>query len=319
MGLFEQLFGHHQEKDTPELLSAIDRAVNGVEPLLRQSRGYRGVYRPSVATALEYANSLAASVPGPVVVNRETYARNAFVHALFPSVDIVMEAFCASMAVRNYYREFPDTDELFALMGMRRVEKSMMGLALSGETIHRDVVQQSVYFTNHTIENIAPTEKQSRELIALSFFDNLVGKVKKRVEARKQGKEAQMQEMNLLIARLRTADAQTRPALEDQLSRMLASMQSSAASHDLSNYIEDFEAVLLNPEQHLRLNQIPIVLDSMGIRRERADASQDEAVLFSELLDFDRRNWTVTMVHCSNMQNETFKIKLEKAYRKLAI
>ena len=319
MSLFEQLFGHHQEKEMPVLLSAIERAVSGVEPLLRQTRGYRGIYRQSVARALEYANTLAASVPGPVVVNRETYARDAFVHALFPSVDIVMEAFCASMAVRNYYREFPDTDELFALMGMRRVEKSMMGLALSGEIIHRDVVQQSVYFTNHTIENIAPTEKQSRELIALSFFDNLVGKVKKRVEARKQGKETQLQEMNLLIARLRTADAQHRPALEDQLSRMLASMQSSAASQDLSNYIEDFEAVLLNPQQHLRLNQIPIVLDSMGIRRERADASQDEAVLFSELLDFDRRNWTVTMVHCSNMRNEALEIKLEKAYRKLAI
>lgn len=319
MGWFEQLFFHNRGKDTPALLSAIDRAVNEVEPLLKQSRGYRGTYRPSVARALEYANSLAASVPGPVVVNRDTYASDAFVHALFPSVDVVMEAFCASMAVRNYYRQFPDTDELFALMGMRRVEKSMMGLALSGETIHRDVVQQSVYFTNHTIENIAPTEKQSRELIALSFFDNLVGKVKKRVEARKLGRETQLQEMNLLIARLRAADAQHRPALEEKLSRMLASMQSTAGSQDLSNYIEDFKAVLLDPEQHLHLNQVPIVLDSMGIRRERADASQNEAVIFSELVDFDRRNWTVTMVHCSNMQSEALEIKLEKAYRKLAI
>jgi hypothetical protein len=181
------------------------------------------------------------------------------------------------------------------------------------------VVQQAVYFTNHTIENIAPTEKQSRELIALSFFDNLIGKVKKRAEARKQGRETQMQEMNLLIARLRAADAQHRPALEEKLSRMLASMQSTADSQDLSHYIEDFEAVLLNPEQHLHINQIPIVLDSMGIRRELADAGQDEAVLFSELVDFDRRNWTVTMVHCSNMQSEALKMKLEQAYRKLAI
>ena len=319
MGLFEQLFGHDQGKDTPVLLSAIERAVSRVEPLLRQTRGYRGIYRKSVARALEYANSLAASVPGPVMVNRETYAKDAFIHALFPSVDIVTEAFCASMAVRDYYRKFPHTDELFALMGMRRVEKNMMGLELSGEIIHRDVVQKAVYFTNHTIENLASTEKQARELIALSFFDSLVGKVKKRVEARKQERQAQLQEKNLLTSRLRTADAQTRPALEEKLSRMLASMQSTAGSLDLRNYIEDFEAVLLNPEQHLHLNQIPIVLDSMGIRRESADASQDEAVLFSELVDFDRRNWTVTMVYCSNIQSETFANKLEKAYRKLAI
>jgi len=123
----------------------------------------------------------------------------------------------------------------------------------------------------------------------------------------------------MLTSRLRAADAQTRPALQEKLSSMLASMQSTAASLDLRNYIEDFEAVLLKPEQHLRLNQIPIALDSMGIRRESADANQDKVVLFSELVDFDRRNWTVTLVHCGNMQSKEFVIKLDKAYRKLSI
>jgi hypothetical protein len=230
-----------------------------------------------------------------------------------------MEAFCASTAVRNYYRDSPHTSELYALMGMRRVEKNIIGMELTDETIQRDVVQQAVYFSNHTIESLAPTEKQTRELIALSFFDNLVGKVKKRVEARKQERQSQLQEMQLLTSRLRVADAQTRPVLEEKLSRMLASMQSSAASLGLSNHIEDFEAVLLNPQQYLRINQIPMVLDSMGIRRESADANQSQVVLFSELVDFDRRNWTVTLVHCGNMQSKEFVIKLDKAYRKLAI
>jgi len=319
MNLFRRLFGHSQVKDMPGLLPAIERAINGVEPLIKQTRGYRGIYRKSVATALEYANSLAASVPGPVIVNRETYAKDPFVHALFPSVDTVMEAFCASMAVRDYYRKFPYTGELYALMGMRRVEKNIIGMELADETIQRDVMQKAIYFSNHTIENLAPTEKQSRELIALSFFDKLVGKVKMRVEARKQQRQAQLQEKHLLTARLRAADARTRPALEEKLSGMLASMQASAGSLDLRSYIEDFEAVLLNPEQHLRLNQIPIALDSMGIRHDSVDANQDQAVLFSELVDFDRRNWTVTLVHCGNMQSKEFVIKLGKAYRKLSI
>jgi len=45
-------------------------------------------------------------------------------------------------------------------------------------------------------------------------------------------------------------------------------MQATIRSLDLDNYRDDFKAVLLNPEQHLRLDQSPMMLDSMGIRRE---------------------------------------------------
>jgi len=74
-------------------------------------------------------------------------------------------------------------------MGMRRNEKTVVGMELSGLTVQRDVLQQAVYFTSHTIDHAAPGEQQARERVAMSFFDNLVGKVKKRVEQRKQEKQ----------------------------------------------------------------------------------------------------------------------------------
>lgn len=319
MELFGQLFGHNREKDAPELLQAIERAISVVEPLLKHARGYPEDYRKPVATALEYARSLAASIPGSVAINRESYARDAFVHALFPSVDFVSEAFCTSRALQDYYREFPAADELYALMGMRRFEKNMVGMELVGDMVQRDVVQKVVYFTSHTIENPAPSEKQAREQAAWSFFDCLAGKVKKRAETRKLDKQSQLQEKDLLIAKLRVADAKARPALEEELSAMMANIQAATRSLELHSYMEDFEAVLLKPEQHLRLNQTRIILDSMGIRREGGDANQNDAVVFSELIGFDRRDWTVTMVHCSNMQSDSFATKLDKAYRQLAI
>jgi uncharacterized protein YqgQ len=319
MGLFGQLFGQDREKVVPELLPAIERAVSAVEPRLMQTSGYPGSYRKPVSTALEYSRNLAASIPGPVAVNRKSYARDALVHALFPSVDFVVEALCTSCALQDYHREFPATDELYALMGMRRYEKTMMGMELSGEMIQRDVVQKAVYFTSHTIEDPAPSEEQARDSAAWSFFDCLARKVKKRIEARKQDKQSLLQEKDVLMARLRSTDAGGRPALEEELSRMMAALQTTTRSLELHNYLEDFEAVLLNPGQHLRLDRVPIVLDSMGIRRENGDADREEAVVFNELIGFDRRNWTVAMVHCSNMQSESFSTRLDKAYRRLAI
>lgn len=319
MGIFGHLFGHDSKQDDPELLSAIERAVLGVEPLLKQISGYPENYRKPVINALEYAHSLAASVPGPVVVDRESYARDVFVHVLFPSLDSVTEALCSSLALQDYLREFPAMGELYALMGMRRFEKTLVGMEMSGQTIQRDVVQKVVYFTSHTLENPAPSEQQARNRVAMGFFDSLVGKVKRRVEERKQGRKAQQLEKDMLMARLRTANALERPALEGKLAGLLSSMQSTIASLELSNYAADFEAVLLNPEQYLRLDQKPVILDSMGIRRDGDGASRGEAFMFNELIGYDRRDWTVTMVHCSNLHSEAFATKLEKAYRKLAI
>lgn len=319
MGLFGQLFGLGEEQVTPELLPVIDRAVSAVDPLLKQAGGYPGDYRKPVTTALEYARSLAASLPGPVAVNLESYAKDALVHALFPSADYVTEAFGASLALQDYHDHYPSTDELFALMGMRRFEKNTVGMELSGDVIQRDVVQKVVYFTSHTIENPAPSEDQARDQAALSFFDSLVGQVKKRIGARKLDWQALLQEKDSLVARLRIADARTRPALEEELARVMSSIQASAGSLDLHSYLEDFEAVLLNPEQHLHLNQTPIILDSMGIRREEDDTNRGKAIVFNELIGYDRRDWTVTMVHCSNLQKESFATRLDKAYRKLAL
>ena len=319
MGVFGNLFGQGNKRDEPGLLSAIERAVSAVEPLLGQVSGYPERYRKPAATALEYAHRLAASLPGPVLVDRESYASDAFVHALFPDANFVTEAICSSLALQEYLRDFSGSDEFYALMGMRRFEKSVVGMELSGEVVQHDVVQKAVYFTSHTIDNPAPSEQQSRELVAMSFFDSLVGQVKQRVERRKQGKQSLLLEKDMLMARLRTANALERPALEEQLAEKLSSLQATVSSLALHNYAADFEAVLLHPEEHLRLDKTPIILDSMGIRRAGDDADPGTAIMFNDLIGYDRRDWTVTMVRCSNLQNESFAAKLDKAYRRLAI
>jgi hypothetical protein len=316
MGLFSYLLNLDQ-KDSPELLPAIERAISGVEPLLKQTRRYPKAYRKSVRTALEYAHSLAFSLPGPVAVNLESYAQDSYVRAIFPTMDFVSEAFQASRAIQDYLHGNPSADEAFALMGMRRFEKTMLGMEISGQVIQREVPQNVVYFTSHTIVDPAPSEQQARDRVALGFFNNLVGKVAKRVASRKQEMQLQLQELDLLKAHLHAANAEARPVLEKALSKMLTSLQSTTRSLDLHHYVDDFEAVLLNPEQHLRLNQAPMILDSMGIRRDGDGSAQGTPIIFNDLIGFDRRDWTVTMVYCRNTRN--FKTDyLEKATRSLA-
>jgi len=319
MDVLGRLFGLGVEQDNTARLAAVERAVSVVEPLLKHMGGYPDQYFKPVANALEYSRQLAVSVPGPVKVDRESYARDPFIHALFPSADLLQDGLCSSHALRDYQREFPGRDDLYALMGMRRNEKTVVGMEISGSALQRDVVQQAVYFTSHTIEDPAPTEQMARDRVALSFFDSLIGKVKLRIGLRKQEKLSQLQEKDLLMSLLRSADARKRPALERELSILLSNIQSVSSSLELRNFAADFEAVLLHPEEYLHLEKNPIILDRMGIRRDGDDANRGEPILFNELIGYDRRDWTVTMVHCSNLQNISFKARLDNAYRKLAV
>lgn len=319
MGIFSRLLGLKPENDHPELLLAINRAVSGVEPLLKQVSGYPDSYREAVATAMEYAHGLAVSIPGPIAINRETYAKDPLVHALFPSADFIKDALNGSQSMLDYHRQHPAASEVYALMGMRRDEKTMLGMELSGQLIQRDVPQNIVYFTSHTIEHPAYSEKESRNLVAWGFFDSLVSNVTKRIAMRKQKKQSLMQEMDMLATHLRTANALTRTALEEELDNVQNSIQATIDSLDLRAYPDDFKTVLLNPEQYLRLDQTAMVLDSMGIRHKSAQEEQGQPVIFNDLIGFDRRKWTVALVYCSNVQIESSTARMEATYRKLAI
>lgn len=319
MSVFGHLFGRDEAGDVPGLLDAIERAVNGVEPLLRQTGDYPEGYRKSVETALKYAHGLALSVPGPVVVNNESYARDIFVHAIFPCLDCVLETFRTSRAVQEYLLKFPQSGEIYALMGMRRQERSMMGIAFSGEVIQRDVPQNVVYFTSHTIESLASSEQQAREQVAWSFFDRLVGKVAQRVKVRKQAIQARLQQRDDLLTRLHEADANSRPSLEASLAWTLGEIKSGGGTLEFHAYLEEFQDVLLNPQAHLRLNTVQIELDSMGVKKPHEAASAEQSVIFNDLIGFDKRDWTVTMVRCSDIQVETFSARLEDACRRLSI
>lgn len=319
MGLIDDLFERRGARDTPALKAAMARAISAVEPLLSQTDGYPERYRQPVGTALEYTTQLAARLPGPVTLDREAYAKDALVHALFPDIDAISVAFTSSLDLQKYLRESPPDSEFYALMGMRRIEKKIFGMEPAGMIVQRDVAQQVVYFDNHTIEAPSTSESLSRELIAMRFFDSLVDKVRERIDQRKKTKESLAADIGMLMPRLHTASDPDRSSVEQRIDKLTSGLQNILESLNPESYASDFEAVMLHPEESLRLEQVPIVLDSMGIRRSGNDADRGKAFTFSELIGYDRRDWTVTVVRCVNLTHETFAERLDQAYRRLKL
>lgn len=303
MGLLGRLLGNDRGADSPQLAAAIERAVEQVEPRLRQAGGYPERYRRAVAHALDYAHGLAGQVPGPVAISREAYVSDPLVHALFASPGDVHTALCVSQAMREFRRDHPAATGVYALICMRRYTKAMLGIEMDGELLRRDVSQRAVFFTGHTLAEPGRTEAEARERIARGLFDSLVAHVRLRVEARLQERAGLEQERDEVLARLRGSPAERRGELEERLNGVLRRLAEVAASLDLRRYAEDFEAVLLAPERHVYMERTEMVLDGMGLLRE-PDADGSKPIVFYDLIGRDRRRWTVAMMYCDRVQEE---------------
>ncbi|EFK96245.1 hypothetical protein LDC_1729, partial [sediment metagenome] len=105
-----------------------------------------------------------------------------------------------------------------------------------------------------------------------------------------------------------------RGELEKQLGDILKQLQQITEQLDFRHYAADFDAVLLNPERHLYLETASMKLDGMGICREGDEACSTDLV-FSDLIGWERRRWTVTLVHCSHFADATMAGRLEAGER----
>jgi hypothetical protein len=303
MGLFGRLLGGARMVITPELAQAIERAVDRVEPRLKQAGGYPERYAGPVAHALAYARQLAEAIPGPVPINRQAYASDPLVHAMFASAEEVRSAICASQAMHEFRRDHPDAGEVYALICMRRRAKAMLGIEMDGEVLRRDVPQEAVFFTDHTLADPGRTETEARERMAQGMFDSLLVHVAWRVQARQREKLELDRQRDELRARLRAAEPAQRREWEARLNENLARLGAVTAALDLRRYADDFDAVLLAPEKHVYLDRTAMVLDGMGVLRE-PEAAGSSQVVFCDLVGRDRRRWTVAMMYCDQLHQE---------------
>jgi hypothetical protein len=304
---------------SPELASAITRAVDRVEPRLKYGRGYPERYRDAVAVAMAYAIELAGRIPGPVPINRESYVRDPLVHALFASPDDIHAAFCVSRAMRDYRRDYPEANEVYGLICMRRSTKSMLGYDMQGDQLRRDVPLQAVCFSGHTLADVAATEAKARGRIAEGVFDSLVDHVRLRIEARVRERADLENRCDELRAAIRLATPDKRVSLDVELRSLLGQLSALVTSLSLDRYAEDFDAVLRVPEQYVFIDRQTMILDAMGILRS-SDSEGGQAVEFCDLIGRDRRLWTVVLMHCDRVRDEgSMAVRLAAAERWLGM
>jgi hypothetical protein len=126
------------------------------------ARRYEARLEPAVVTALRYVAGIVAAIPPAREASAAAWSLDPYIHAFFAGADTVAPALSRSRDLRAYFEQNPGLQEAHAVLGMAMQEKRVLGAALEGETLRRDVIQETVSFSDHQVRICGRTEPELR-------------------------------------------------------------------------------------------------------------------------------------------------------------
>ena len=280
----------------PAVHKALDRVAELVDPLLRLAPGFERQLSGPLQHALGYCDGLVAALPGPVDINRQAFATDPLVHALFATADDIDQMLGRSQAIRDYLAE-PcswDSDYFYAMFAARRQQKKQLGMAQQGDVIRCDVPQLVLYFSGQTL--IEPSCQLDTTLQGLSCkaLESLLHTFHAHVAALRHEREGLRADVSAERAHLtvlrgstggREYEVSTRH-LSELSSRLRQSAESLLPEHLIAALADYLQA----PEPALHLTPVSITVDRLGVVRDEPDGDLDAHTLnFPELTARDRR------------------------------
>ena len=162
--------------DKSLILKAIERVVDGTDPRVRVVSHYRRQLWDAVEQALDYVVTFVNTLPPASAVDRHAYLTDPRLRALFVSPDHLQEILSFSAGMRNYLKQAnsPLPAELYAALGVTRLEQTVLGIDLDGELLQREVPQTVVNFCDHRLVFLTDNEPDTRRELMKRGFDYLI-------------------------------------------------------------------------------------------------------------------------------------------------
>lgn len=295
--LLQSIFGHGETNSTyPENLirAAIERVVDGTDPWLRAVSGYKKKLRPAVLSAMDHVVALVDGLPPPVTLGSESNGNAPLLKAFFISTEKMRETLRKDRNLTAFLRA-PGTvsQPVTALLLMDKTETRTLGVEMDGDRVMRDVPQTVVSFDSHRLLDPALTERETRLQLKKRAFDYLIRIALQRISAVKSERKNLEQRNTLLRAKIdvlrrggwgfngeTTSHEEDIGGLEESLRRIEADLLALGSDDRmLGSYLGIACGVLERPEEHLMGGKETLIVDSMGIKRDKASRISAELTL----------------------------------------
>lgn len=281
---------------------AIERVIDSIDAKLRLVPGYRKKLQQDVSISLDYISRLVDQIPGPIAVSRKTFVSDPEVRSYFATTDVLQETFSCGSELKTFFEqpENRGTEECCALLCVNKEEKKILGLALEGEMIRRDVPQTAINLFDYKLLSPAINAEEVRSGIKKCIFDGLITYALQQIVSIKSESRDLMNRRRILHSQLRAKQNQgnglTRLLVQahlesEQPAELMAQLKE--AENRLKNltgdmdvfsfYLEEVRKILAHPENFIRLNVTSLRLSDMCIKVD-SDAEQSaNDVSFTEL------------------------------------
>lgn len=291
-------------KFDPALIrAAIERVVDGTDPRLRMVRHYRKKLWTAVERSIEYVTELVDALPPPVEIRSHSFMTDPRLRALFTSTRHLQEILSFGNELHHYRQRIGGLPtDLYAMLRTERIEKTVLGIALEGNMIRRDVPQITVNFHNHHVAFPAGSETKTRREVKKRAFDYLIETALDRLVAvRTQKQQLEQQQRQLLQRKIKllrgantaleplldphTADLSTPASIDKRLREIEVELgRIRADSATLDDHLAKVVVTLREPEKHLRLDRVSMTLDHMNIKADKNSSRNTSMLTFDDVL-----------------------------------
>ena len=344
MALFERvaaaLFGGGSKPATQAeralIDEAIDAVVEAVEPKLKLQPHYRHKLEPCVRHAIEYLRSMAKEPLVPITLSRTAWADDPRVNAFFATADDVPACLGRAVELRRFFDQPANAgvQEAYALLGMKKEERSVLGMDLKGDTLQREVAQTQVSFSGHRI--VAPSATLAAGRVEVGR--RVLLRLAQLALARVLEVDAKATELNqhkaYLGARIRvlrlakegmegivkdpaTIDAEMKAAERELKETVEGYIEAKGSLATLEGYIGHIDAVFSHPEQHVSLSRTPLRVTQMGVRVEGEASGPVNELSLAELTIGPDFKAAIAVVRCPRTELPSKEDLIAQAERTL--
>lgn len=313
---------------------AIDAVVDAVEPRVKAATRYRAKLEPCMRKTIAHLRAIARDPLEPVVLARAAWSDDPRLNAFFATADDVPACLGRSRELRAFFDDPANTgvQEAYALLGMKKVDRTVFAPKLEGETLRHDVAQVAVNFSEHRVIAPAATLAGARLEVGRRIIQRLAQVALSRIIALDSAASGLQQRKEFLAAQLRvlklgrdgmegvvndpaTIDAQIATAERALNEAVGGYIEAKGSLATLDGYVRQIDEVFSHPEQHLKLTRTPLRIGRMGLKANDASAGPVNELMLAELSIGESLRGAIAVVRCPRSEMPRKEDLLAKAER----
>jgi len=318
------------------IADATEAIVDTVEPKVRHRNRYADKLEPCVRKTIAYLRAIARERLEPVLLSRAAWSDDPRVNAFFATPDEVPACLGRSRELRAFFEDPSNADvqEAYALLGMKKEERTVLAPQFEGDTLKQEVAQVTVSFSGHRLLAPAATLAATRLEIGRRIIQRLAQVALSRIIALDQKANELQQHKAYLGARMRLLNlardgmegivsdpatiGEQMKAVERELKDTVDEyVETKGSLATLDGYLEQIDEVFSHPEQHLALTHTPLRLSRLGFKVNASETGLINELTLAELAIGENLNAAIAIVRCPRSELPPKEDLVAKAERYL--